>query len=59
VHSPGEFEGDGVHTLPGSTQVVLMEHRREGSRVLDGGWERNRGGWSASAKTGGKEATVE
>ena len=51
--------GDGVHMLPGSTQVVLMEHRREGSGVLDSGWEWNRGGQSSSAKMGRKEATVE
>jgi len=59
LHSPGELKGDGVHTLPGSTQVMLMEHRREGSRVLNGGQEQNRGGQSGSTKTGGKEVTAE
>ena len=46
LRSPGKLEGDGVRMLPGSTQVVLVEHRREGSGVLDGGWEQNRGGRS-------------
>ena len=59
LHSPGELKGDGVRMLPGSTQVVLMEHRREGSRVLNSGWEQNRGGQSSSIKMGGKEATAE
>ena len=59
LHSPGELKGDSVRMLPGRMQVVLVEHRREGSGILDGGWEWNRGGQSGSAKTGSKEVTVE
>jgi len=59
VCGPGEIKGDSVCTVSGRTQVLLLEHGGKGSGVLDSGWERNRGGRSASAKTGGKEATAE
>ena len=58
LHSPGELEGDSVRTLPGSMQVMLVEHRREGSGVLDGGWEQNRDRQSGGTKAGGKEVTT-
>jgi len=47
-----------VRTLPGSMQVMLVEHRREGSGVLDGGWEQNRDRQSGGTKAGGKEVTT-
>jgi len=50
VCGPGEFEGDGVRTMPSCTQIVLVEHGREGGRSFDAGGQRNGGEQKASGE---------
>jgi len=43
VRGPSKFEGNGVREMPGSTQIVLVEHSREGCGGVDTSGERDRG----------------
>jgi len=55
VCGPGEFEGDGVREMPGSTQIVLVEHGREGGGGFDTSGQRNGGERKASGEACDKE----
>jgi len=55
VRGPGEFEGDGVRTMPSCTQIVLVEHGRESGRSFDAGGQRNGGERKASGEARDEE----
>ena len=50
VCGPGEFEGDGVRTMPSCTQMVLVEHGREGGGGFDTSRQHNGGEQKASGE---------
>jgi len=52
---PGELEGNGVRKMPSGTQIVLVEHGREGGRGFNTSGERNGGEWKASGEAHDEE----
>jgi len=55
LHSPGKLEGNGMRKMPSCTQIVLVEHGREGSRGFNTSRECNGGEWKASREVRDKE----
>jgi len=55
VRGPSKFEGNGMREMPGSTQIVLVEHGREGSGGFDTGGQRNGGERKASGEAHDEE----
>jgi len=55
VRGPSKFEGNGVREMPGSTQIVLVEHGREGGRSFDASGQRNGGERKASGEARDEE----
>jgi len=55
MRGSGKFEGNGVRKMPSCTQIVLVEHGREGGGSFDTGGQRNGGEWKASREARDEE----